>query len=159
MLGCSRRLVVSLFVVGLAFGLSSCASSNEGKIVGIWESTEGEMVGKFKATLPKSTDPNDIISAVFVFKAEGDFTFGYRVGGSYVSIMTGKYKLGSGDSVELFEVKVTKVNAEAGGVSEMVVNAVVNDTTMALTDKAGTTTYQRRALVKAPPASVPSTAK
>jgi hypothetical protein len=158
MLGCSRRLVDSLFVVGLAFGLSSCASNNEGKIVGIWETTEGEMVGKFKATLPKSTDPNAIVSAVFVFKAEGDFTFGYRVGSEYASIMTGKYKLGAGDAVELFDIKVTKANAEAAGQSEMAVKAVVNDTTMALTDKAGTTTYQRRALVKAPP-TAPTTAK
>ncbi len=158
MLGCSRRLFVYIVLVGLGFGLSSCSSSNEGKIVGIWEATDGEMVEKFKATLPKSTDPKTIVSAVFVFKAEGDFTFGYRVGENYASIMTGKYKLGSGDSVELVEVKVTKANAEAGGQTAITVNAVVGDTTMALTDKTGTTTYQRRALVKAN-ATVPSIAK
>jgi len=159
MLGCSRRMFVSLFAIALAFVLCSCCSNNEGKIVGIWEATEGELLEKFKATLPKSSDPKEIVSAVFVFKAEGDFTFGYRVGGNYVSIMTGKYNLGSGDSVELTDVKVTKANAESAGLSTMTVKAVVDNTTMALTDKAGTTTYQRRALVKAAPTTAPLNAK
>jgi hypothetical protein len=150
-------MFVSFFAATLAFGVCSCSSSNEGKIVGHWEAVSGPMVDKFKATLPKADDPKARVSAMIQFKAEGDFAMGWRVTNFYVPFMSGKYKLGQGNLVELYELKINQNAGELASQPNLNVKVAIEGDSMTFTDSSGETKFQRMSIPPAKPA--PTTAK
>jgi hypothetical protein len=151
-------MFVSLFAASLAFGICSCSSSNEGKIVGHWEAVSGPMVDKFKATLPKADDPKARVSAMVQFKAEGDFAMGWRVTNLYVPFMSGKYKLGPGSVVELTELKINQNAGELASQPNLTVKVAIDGDAMTFTDSSGDTKFQRMSVPPAK-AAAPTTAK